>query len=139
MKIVRGEYPPNFEEIAKGIPEARIEGVTFAWEDIIYVPTGGQISDHLMAKLKALGDRQIKIGVGLWWTQYINDRLFRYDEELIGHRAEYSSIVSEFPNRNQRRRALKYVARKLASPFYGCPGGWKRAADDIMRGIANDH
>jgi len=133
MKIVRGEYPPNFEEIARAIPSARQQGVIFAYGEKLYMPTGGEVSEHLMKHEALHGKRQIKMGIKKWWSQYIVDKVFRYHEELLAHRVEYFSIINQRINRNQRRAALKYVAKRLASPLYGCGGGWKRAAADILK------
>ena len=81
------------------------------------------------------GIRQKEFGVEDWWDRYIEDKAFRYHEEMLAHRAEYLSMIRDGSNRNMRRMALKQVAKRLASPLYGCGGGWKKAAADIMEGI----
>lgn len=133
MKIVRGEYPPNFEEISEAVPQSNRQGVIFAYDNTIYVPTGGIITPHLMAHESVHGERQNKLGIKKWWSNYLHDMSFRYNEELLAHRAEYLSMIAETPNRATRRSALKFVAKRLASSLYGCGGGAKQAADDIFK------
>jgi hypothetical protein len=134
MEIVKG-YPPNYLEICQVFPGARRIDTIFAYGDTIFVPGGGELSHHLKVHEAVHGIRQKEIGVEFWWKKYLTDQRFRYHEELMAHRAEYLSMIRGQANRNQRRMALKAVASRLASPLYGCGGGWKKAADDILEGI----
>lgn len=136
MQIVKA-YPPNFQKIVQHIPAARRAGVIFAYGDTIYTPTsdGDKLSHHLKVHEATHGIRQKEIGVDFWWDKYLTDMRFRYYEELLAHRAEYRSMTEGATTRNQRRHALKFVAKRLASSLYGCGGGWKKAADDIMEGV----
>ena len=134
MEIVKG-YPPNIDQITKAFPQSRRPGIIFAYGDKIYVPSGNDLSEHLKVHEAVHGIRQQRLGVELWWNKYIEDRSFRFNEELLAHRAEYASMIKDTPNRKQRRLALKAVASRLASPLYGCGGGWKKAAELILAGI----
>jgi hypothetical protein len=138
MEIVKNQYPPNYLDIVKVFPSARRPGVVFAYGDKIYVPSGNDISHHLKVHEAVHGIRQKELGVAFWWEKYLTDKRFRYHEELMAHRAEYLSIIREGANRNQRRLALKAIASRLASPLYGCGGGWSKAAADILEGIDNE-
>jgi hypothetical protein len=129
MEIVK-EYPPNYAEIVKVFPSARRRGVIFAYGDTIYNPSGEELSHHLKVHEAVHGIRQKELGVDAWWERYLTDYKFRYYEELLAHRAEYQSMTKN-ANRQQRRMALKAIAKRLASPLYGVGGGWERAAKDI--------
>lgn len=134
-EIIYGQFPPNIVEICAAIPSARRPGVIFAYGDKIYVPSGNVLEHHLKVHEAVHCIRQKELGVDFWWSKYLTDLRFRYYEELLAHRAEYRSRIEGQPNRNQRRTALKMIAMRLASPLYGCGGGWKKAADDILEGV----
>jgi hypothetical protein len=131
MKVVRG-FPPNFREIIKVFPQARRTDIMFAYGDTIFIPGTGKINEHLMAHEAVHGERQRAIGVEMWWRHYLNNRQFRYEEELLAHRAEYQSMIKNAKNPAFIKGALKMVATRLASSLYGCGGGWEKAAKDIL-------
>ena len=132
-EIIYGQYPPNYVEICQAIPTARGNGIVFAYGDKIFVPSGKELTHHLKVHEAIHCIRQKEIGVEFWWSKYLTDLRFRYQEELVAHAAEYDSLTREATNRNQRRASLKFVAARLASPLYGCGGGWKKAAADILK------
>lgn len=141
MEVVKG-FPPNYQEIIKVFPQARRVGILFAYGDKIYTPHGVEVSHHLKVHEAVHGIRQKELGVEFWWERYLSDVRFRYYEELLAHAAEYDSMIRGATSRNQRRAALKIVATRLASPLYGCGGGWKKAAKDIadlQRSRQNDN
>ena len=133
-KIVH-EYPPNYDLIVAAFPQCRRPGIIFAYAPCIYVPDGTKLSDPIKVHEAVHIIRQEEFGVDKWWEYYIEDKKFRYHEELLAHRAEYLAILKSNPNRSGRRVALKTVAQRLASPLYGCGGGWKKAAEDIKKDI----
>jgi hypothetical protein len=133
MEIVKS-YPPNFQEIVKILPGARAQNVLFTYGNKIYVPSGVELEHHIKVHEAVHGIRQQELGVAFWWEKYLTDKKFRYYEELVAHRAEYQSRIRAAVNRQQRRIILKQVAMRLASPLYGCGGGWKKAASDIANG-----
>ena len=134
-EIIYGQLPPNITAICAAIPEARRPGVIFAYGDKIYVPSGKELEHHLKVHEAIHCIRQRELGVEFWWSKYLTDLRFRYQEELVAHAAEYDSRIRGNLNRNQRRAALKMIAQRLASPLYGCGGGWKKAADDILKEV----
>ncbi len=109
-------------------------GVIFAYGDCIYTMSQTPLSPELIAHENAHGERQREMGVELWWALYIVDAQFRYDEELIGHRAEYKNLIESAISRQERRRALKQVAKRLCSPLYGRMVSAKQAQKDILNG-----
>lgn len=119
------------------MPAARRPGVVFTYGDKIFVPSGKQLTHSLKVHEAVHSIRQQELGVDFWWDRYLTDWRFRYNEELVAHQAEYRDLLRGYPNRNQRRMALKMVAQRLASPLYGGTGGWKQAADDILEGVVS--
>lgn len=132
MQIILNEYPPNFKEICTVLPQARRRDVIFSYGDKIYNPGGVNINEHLIIHEMVHGNRQNEMGIDKWWSLYLKDAAFRYNEELLAHRAEYLSLILPNPNRQRRRSSLKIVAKRLASSLYGGRGGWKKAAKDII-------
>lgn len=119
MRILDGEYPPNFEEIKKVFPivEGAV-GVLYAWGDRIYNPSSIPVPEQLIAHEHVHSERQLLKGVEEWWVDYLCDPAFRLEEELLAHIREYKYFSMFYP-RNKRRLYLKAVAERLSGPLYG--------------------
>lgn len=128
--------PPNFRDILKVFPLAARPGVIFAYGHKIYVPSGQPLAPELLAHELVHCERQLAIGVEKWWTLYLENASFRYEEELLAHRAEYQALMGPGSNRQQRRQALDHVARKLAAPLYRGMVPKAKAKADIAQGMA---
>lgn len=116
MRIVV-DYPPNYAAIIAAFPAAETAKPIFAYGDVIYNPHRIMIGTHLMRHESVHGERQ-NGDPAAWWVNYIADPQFRLDEEVAAHAAEYQSMCAGI-TRNQRRRVLRMIARRLASPLYG--------------------
>ncbi|MCH7720425.1 MAG: hypothetical protein IH988_05470 [Planctomycetes bacterium] len=116
MRIVY-DVPPLFDEISARF-ELPPKGVIFAWGDIIYNPTRVDIPHQLIAHEAVHGRRQAGDPEG-WWRRYLVDNVFRLEEEIHAHIAEYLALMGPTSGRQQRRSALKLTARRLAAPLYG--------------------
>lgn len=117
MQIVNA-YPPNFQEILQHFPEASRKGVIFTYGPAIYAPRGVRVSDALIAHEAVHSRRQAEVGgPEKWWRQYIDDVQFRFDEELMAHRAEYRWFVRNQPQ--ACRQMLHEIAMRLSSKLYG--------------------
>lgn len=114
------DRPPMFEEIDAAFKVAG-KSVIFTWGSRIYNPQGCEISPALKAHESVHAQRQgtDEESIRGWWRRYIDDLLFRYDEELAAHRAEYRAFKSWTKDRNALERYLQQVAQRLASPLYG--------------------
>lgn len=130
MEIIASR-PPNFAAIVKVFPFAANYGVIFAYYPNIYVPSGRELPPQLIAHESVHIQRQKDMGVELWWDKYLADTAFRYNEELLAHQAEYKSLIENATCRQQRRSALKIVAKRLTSQLYGGLVSVKQAAIDI--------
>lgn len=117
MKIVDG-YPPNFEKVAAAFPEAKRKCVMFTYGSVIYAPHGIRVPASLRRHEEIHSHRQSVIGIEKWWDRYIIDKDFRFEEELLAHRAEYNWFRTNRPE--QRKRMLKLIAERLSSDLYGC-------------------
>lgn len=113
------DRPPNFEAIAAVFPGARGDGIIFAYGTKIFNPSGTPLPPEIIQHELVHCERQVAQGVEVWWDQYLIDGDFRYEEELLAHRAEYQTLCARYPERKNRRRALEHVAKKLAAPLYG--------------------
>lgn len=116
------EYPPNIEQIAAVFPMAKTrKDVIFAYGEAIYNPSGQDLPQEILAHEMVHCMRQLDHAEGVvgWWQEYLTDPDFAYYEELLAHRAEYSSIIERHPCRPMRRKALRHVAKKLSSALYG--------------------
>lgn len=117
MSIVLSR-PPNFAAIVKAFPEASRHGVIFAWGEDICNPSNVRIPPELLAHERMHGARQ-GTAIEAWWAAYIADPLFRYNEELLAHVAEYRVLVDGLRNRNTRAKLLQRTAARLIAPLYG--------------------
>ena len=118
MIQVKG-LPPNFEDILKVFPAAAGPNTIFAYGDVIYVPSGNDLPQELYDHERVHGARQTQAGVESWWKLYLEDPVYRRDEEVVAHRAEYSSYCARNRDRNVRSRYLAQISARLASPLYG--------------------
>lgn len=133
MKIIH-KRPPNFEDIVKVFPMADNYGVIFAFNGAIYSPSGGEIPYSLIKHEEVHCARQggTEACAIEWWEKYLKNMEFRYSEELLAHKAEYQACIENALNRNMKRRALKQVAKRLASPLYGRMVSRKQAGSEIL-------
>ena len=118
MKIVTAR-PPNFDAIVAVIPRAANSNVLFAYGDTIYSPGGGEISTWILAHEQIHSMRQGR-DPEAWWTQYLADPVFRFDEELFAHRVEWTTWEhGGARNRHDRRAMMRVIAGRLSGPLYG--------------------
>lgn len=131
-KIVSGR-PPNFRAITAVFPLARKPGVIFAFADTIFISSGNlDLPDWLIAhETKHLERQQWSVeGALIWWSKYLEDVSFRYNEELLGHREEYLFKIQN-ASRPRRRAALRETAKRLTNPLYKFPVTLKQAMNHI--------
>ena len=108
-------WPPNIGTLREKFPLIS-PGLAFAWGNAIYVPgiRGGMlplpIYEHELVHCR----RQLP-DVDGWWTRYLDDVAFRFEEERLAHRAEMLSLARSWGMSN----ALPKVAKKLRNPLYG--------------------
>lgn len=133
MKVLIAQ-PPNLAEIDRVFPN-RGTGIVYAYGDTIYNPSNANIPRFVAIHEAAHGERQLTIfGVDKWWHQYLDDAEFRYQEEVIGHAAEYLWQINA-PNRgrNAKIKILASTAVRLLATFYAYPikRSTKQAVHDL--------
>lgn len=130
-KVVVGR-PPNFDEIAQVFPLARRSTTIFAYGDTIFISNDTVIlPPQLIAHERVHLARQSELGAEEWWNRYLADTKFRYEEELLAHRAEYRVMTSAEASRNIRRSAGRTVAKRLTAPLYKFSVSKHQAYKDI--------
>ena len=111
------DLPPLWDEIQKRFKLSNKPRVLFAWGNTVYNPSGIEIPQCLWDHEIVHGHRQGKDVEG-WWRRYMDDPVFRLNEEIPAHIAELESLL-ETGDRNERRRAYKQTAQRLAAGLYG--------------------
>lgn len=126
QRIVFG-FPPNYRELKERFPCG--PETIFSWGDIIYRPNKKPISPHIVAHEGIHGQRQLDIGLEAWWRRYIDESAFRFEEELVAHRAEWRAFKASpaGANENAASRMLDTIAKRLSSPLYGTLISFERA------------
>jgi len=118
MKI-KHKRPPNYDKIIEHFPAvADMPGVIFTYEDILYVPSGNNIPDHLMKHEETHQRQQTEMGAEVWWQYYFENPSFRLTQEVEAYRNQYAHI-KKHSNRQGRRQLLQQLAKDLSRPMYG--------------------
>jgi hypothetical protein len=114
---IKQEYPPNIGKIRQaGIPLGGKE--IFAYDNVIYNPSGGRLTEPLIAHEK-VHFKQQGDDTDAWWERYLVDMDFRLEQELAAHRAEYKDFCRSVRQREKRVRFLSEIALRLSGPLYG--------------------
>lgn len=113
-------FPPNYLKIKAGMDIAGRKPI-FCYGNIIHNPHKLVITPSLNAHEESHSVRQLSMGVEEWWDRYIADPRFRFEEELLAHRAEWAKLKDGPPmmSATQQRKALAQLARRLSGPLYG--------------------
>lgn len=137
--IVEPIRPPNYNAIRDKFPQIQGRTIFFAYGDRVYSPTGAKLTPELekhegVHLARQNGDPE------LWWVKYLSDPKFRLLEEVLAHTVELDELLNmEGNNRANRRRYLRYVAGKLASPIYGKMVPRGAAKDLLLKGLEELH
>lgn len=122
--IVKAE-PPMMAEIDTAF-RVKNKPVIFSWGDKVYDPMGVGLSPKLVAHEAVHGERQLQMGVEVWWGRYIADPLFRLAEEIPAHVAEFEFCAQQpdadkpVPGYRSRLGMQEtHIAQRLSGPLYG--------------------
>lgn len=133
---IRPGRPPNFLQIVKVFPKARGNLTLFAYADTIYVSSNSpaRIPDFLVAHECVHLERQgwNKEGAKEWWDKYLTDEDFRYNEEVLGHRAEYERIIRYNTSEKFRIKVLESTTKRLTNPLYKFNVSKEQAMLDLL-------
>ena len=128
------DYPPNINDIRAVFPITGQE--IFTWNDTIYNPSGAKLPQWLIAHESVHMQQQAEDPES-WWTRYLVDPQWRFEQELEAHRAEFNVYCispGALMNRNKKRAFLKALARRLSSPIYGRCATYQQCRMAIKRG-----
>lgn len=117
MNIVVGLPPVYPEIVAHGItpPDTAI----YTYGDIIFNPSGGELSDDLKRHEETHQLQHAMIGARHWWTMWLNDPRFRVEQELAAYQKQYRFFCGVRRDRNEQARFAVALARAMAGPMYG--------------------
>lgn len=133
---IRVGYPPNINQIRKAF--RLTGGEIFAWGTTIYSPSGPKVSAALVAHETVHFRQQAEAGgPEAWWGRYLAEPAFRLDQEMEAHIEEFR-VYSEAHGRQERRRYLDWLGKRLASPIYGGVITRKAAKARIKQGAASE-
>ena len=135
--MIKIERPPNFDQILAAFPNAGNHGVMFAYGGDIYNPSGVHVPLPLIMHENVHLERQAKYNADLWWSDYIRDSEFRYEEEMLAHAAEFKAQRMS-NDRNFGARLLMHTALRLVAPLYNYvpPVTLQQALKDLKQEIA---
>lgn len=142
--------PPIFEDCVRKFGRAVVDrpGVIFSWGMKIYAPGNATITRELFAHEAVHGERQLggktpsryspgawkeeEDSIWAWWKRYLDEPLFRLDEELHAHHAEYHAYRKRH---GHSTRYLTEIAARLAGPLYGNLVTVAQAKHAILTGV----
>lgn len=120
MRIMNGEYPPNYAEIIATIPAvAENPNIVFTYGTRLYVPGGGLIPSHLKTHEEKHVVQQMKMGVDRWWSEYLINPSFRLEQELWAYRAQYRAMRKKHTSKFQIEQFLLKISKDLSGEMYG--------------------
>lgn len=120
MKVLKKEYPPNYDEIVEAIPEvADNKNVVFAYGDKIYAPrvkgkVRKDVKVHEEQHMRQQGDDPEG-----WWKRYLEDVEFRLSQEIDAYRAQYQYYCLKNRGVKDRENFLRGITKTLSGPLYG--------------------
>lgn len=120
MKIVIG-YPPNIDRIEQTFPDIRKMPVVYCYGDTIYNPDGKvPVPKHLQVHEEVHMQQQELYDGGpeAWWIEYLEDPLFRVEQEVPAYAAQVAYIHGAH-NGTKTQQALDMYAKALSGPIYG--------------------
>lgn len=126
MKIIKA-FPPNYAAIAQRFPVKGKQGILYAWGNRIYNPSGIDVLPWILAHESVHGQRQCMIfdygveidtAVKAWWKRYLAEPVFRLDEEIAAHRAEWTVYSANRSGKVERQWYLDMMVARLSGPLY---------------------
>lgn len=123
------EYPPNYQEIRSFLPLGNNE-IIFSYYPYIYNPNDVKIPADLMLHEQVHLNIQKQMGTGKWWTNYLHDESFRYEQELIAFATQYAYGLKIF-KRKISDQMLNDFASHLSDGIYGKHKTFSQVYTDI--------
>ncbi len=114
------EYPPNYQSIRDRLSIGNGD-ILFAYYPYIYNPSGKAVYADLMMHEDMHIAQQEHMGVEKWWAKYLDDSVFRYEQELMAFAVQYAYGLKSYP-RKISDKMLSDFSIQLANGIYGNNG-----------------
>jgi hypothetical protein len=111
---IKNTYPPNIDVLKAYFPIT--ENQLFAYNGIIYNPSGKPIESHLRLHEETHINQQKAISN--WWNKYIEDSNFRLEQEIQAFAVQYAYGKKVYLSKTSDEM-LDDFATNLSSPLYG--------------------
>lgn len=117
MRInIRVENPPNIEDIKKVFT---INDTTvFCYKDVLYNPNNCPLDIPIMEH-ETMHSRQQGDDPAGWWKKYLEDPVFRLEQEVDAFSVQYIVQCKFIKNRDKRALNLQRLATTLSGNVYG--------------------
>lgn len=122
------EKPPNWEALVKKF------GVTWDRTVVTYGDTAycrRALSDDLIIHESVHVEQQRETSPEVWWEKYMEDPVFRCEQEMEAYRHQYLFLKDKIKDRNALFKHLDRLARDLSSPMYGKVLSYQQALEAI--------
>jgi hypothetical protein len=142
MKIVN-ILPPIYRQITDRWP-INPDRTVFTYNHLLYDPGKNEIPDHLMVHEEHHAKQQdalapihtascfctkdllepcscgaLQMGSDAWWKRFLEDPLFRIDQEAEAYAVQYNFYCRYKKDRNDQARFISQIAGILSSGTYG--------------------
>lgn len=138
MEIVY-TYPPNYKQIARAFKIKDHQNVIFTYGNQLFVPAGERIviDKPLMKHEETHARQQRDMGVKEWWSKFLEDPAFRFQQELEAYRNQYRAMAG-LPLAD-RLGYLDHISNDLSGEIYGNLMTFDEAKTAITDGIILKH
>lgn len=118
--IISTRKPPIYDLLRDkfGVRWDGPSGVIIAYGDTVYTASGGLTPDLRVHEQTHL-DQQKKIGVDIWWKRYLDDKVFRFEQELEAYRNQAAYLRSSISNHKKLYGKLGFIWGCMASYYDG--------------------
>lgn len=93
---IKVDIPPNYEAIKIVLNPPR--NAIFAYGNIIYNPSGLDIPEDIKIH-EEVHQRQQGDQIQVWWGRYLQDREFRFNQEVEAYSEQYHWLKERLPER----------------------------------------
>lgn len=113
---IKNSFPPNIDQIRlAGLRPDR--GAVFAYGDIIYNPSGGEIPADIIFHENVHAEQQANYtSPDVWWAYYLGDREFRKKQEVEAYYKQWQFVKKHVPKIGDEM--VDNYADILSSPMY---------------------
>lgn len=111
------EIPPIYHKLKDQFGVSWNEGIIIANYPKIHCKF--DIPPEKLVHEKVHLDRQMKIGLDLWWELYLGKESYRLEEEVLAYQAEYQFLKRYIKDRELLYSLVREMAAHLSGQMYG--------------------